>query len=72
MYYLEVYFPGEPAPRMIHGAEGSPKRAIVRVLAEHPGCERIEVISGAIRLFAVDARGERLPDGPRRAPPTAV
>ncbi len=36
--------------------------AIPKLLADHPGCERIRVQAGATYLFSVDCKGERIPD----------
>jgi hypothetical protein len=34
---------------------------IQSALAEHEGCERVNVMMGATRLFSVDCAGDRLP-----------
>ena len=60
MYTLQVFYPGSPAAVEIHeikhGAE-----VLIRIpelLARHGGCDKIVVLAGASRLFAVDCKGQ--------------
>lgn len=63
MYQLQVYFPGDTAPRATvpcDRAAGVMLR-IPQLLADHDGCEVIVVRMGGLRLFSVDCEGHRLP-----------
>lgn len=58
-----VHYSGEGPARHVEpvGSAALVLERIQRLLAEHPGCERIEVRADHIRLFAVDCAGNRLP-----------
>ena len=62
MYTLQVFYDG----RLDHIEKwGSATQVLARIpelLREHDGCEKIVVMFGATRLFAVDCEGNRLPD----------
>lgn len=63
MYSLHVFYSGIPAPRAVVNAQDA-EQAMSQVrdlLAQHQGCERVEVHAGAVKLFAVDCEGNRLP-----------
>ena len=64
MYALKVFHPGEAVARQTHTATSADEvmRLIPKLLADHPGCERVEVHSATVKLFAVDCEGQRIPD----------
>ncbi len=64
MYRLQVFYDGAPVPHHTETVR-SAAEVISRIpvlLQEHEGCERIVVWLDAARLFAVDCKGNRLPD----------
>jgi len=63
MYALEVYFPKDRVPSHVEhmtAAAGLLARIPI-LLREHDGCEKIVVVAGETRLFAVDCKGNTLP-----------
>jgi hypothetical protein len=47
---------------MINAQNASEALALIpRILAEHHGCERVVVMMGTVRLFAVDCAGNTMP-----------
>jgi hypothetical protein len=63
-YLLEVFHPGETTPIERHTVARAADvlELIPRLLESHPGCERVVVMMGQTRLFAVDCTGNRLAD----------
>ena len=63
MYQLQVYYPGQTfAQAVIDVKQASEALDLIPdVLAKHQGCERVVVMMGTNRLFAVDCSGNRLP-----------
>jgi hypothetical protein len=63
MYQLLVYFPEQrDAHAIVNAHNASDALALIpRILADHHGCERVVVIMGTVRLFAVDCAGNRTP-----------
>ncbi len=62
MYTLQIFY-----GRALHQTErvtgaGNVLTRIPELLREHDGCEKIVVSLGGTRLFAVDCKGNRLPD----------
>jgi hypothetical protein len=61
MYTLQVFFDGRlDHLEVCRDAAGTLAR-IPELLREHDGCEKIVVMFGDVRLFAVDCKGNRLP-----------
>jgi hypothetical protein len=62
VYYLKVFFPGDPVAVQTVDVKRAPETLtrIPELLKEHDGCERIVVFLGATRLFAVDCHGRRV------------
>jgi len=62
-YRLVVYFSGEKDAR--HEETLSLAKDVLHripvLLHMHDGCERIAVMAGAVKLFAVDCKGNTLP-----------
>jgi hypothetical protein len=54
MYQLLVYFPEQRDAHAIVNAHNASD-------ADHHGCERVVVMMGTVRLFAVDCAGNRTP-----------
>ena len=63
MYELRVYFPEDASHRAVFYIERAVDvlTRIPDLLAEHEGCERVEVRSNGMKLFAVDCAGNTLP-----------
>ena len=63
MYQLLVYYPERSdAHAMINAQNAFEALALIpRILAEHHGCERVVVMMGTVRLFAVDCAGNTMP-----------
>ena len=63
MYVLHVFYSKSGSPNHIeHVANAADALArIAALLQEHAGCERIVVMHGVTRLFAVDCKGNTLP-----------
>ncbi|RYG08980.1 MAG: hypothetical protein EON96_19075 [Caulobacteraceae bacterium] len=59
-YRLEVLYPGEVGAKVAAEVDRATEvmTTIRRLLAEHPGCERIKVYAGGGFIFAVDCRGD--------------
>jgi hypothetical protein len=64
MYRIEVSFAGEDQPRHVERLQRASDvlARIPMLLREHAGCEKIVVLLGSMRLFAVDCRGNALPN----------
>ena len=63
MYSLEVYLPNERRPHHTEHIRVA-SEALARIpflLQEHGSCERVVVLFDAVRLFAVDCKGNTLP-----------
>ncbi len=62
MYTLDVFYDGRlhHTERLTNGAETLAR--IPALLQEHDGCEKVVVSLNRTRLFAVDCKGNRLPD----------
>ena len=62
MYHLRVYKPGETiaSAHLTVEVAADVLTSIPRLLAEHDGCERVEVLIGTTHLFSVDCSGNRL------------
>lgn len=62
MYELRVFHADAPVPidsvRLARASDVL--TAIPELLAQHSGCERIEVLSNGDWLFAVDCHGQRI------------
>lgn len=64
MYTLQVFHQSEPTAHATIRVERAAD-VLVRIpeiISEHRGCDRVVVLAGATRLFAVDCEGNRLPD----------
>lgn len=59
MYQLSVLYPGKATAQATYLAESATEvlELLVKLKTEHPECGRIEVLSGARKLFDVDCRG---------------
>ena len=59
LYYLDVFYPGEPVcrERVALEAASAVLGGIPELLDRHRGCERILVSCEGARLFAVDGQG---------------
>jgi hypothetical protein len=64
MYTLHVFYSKSgPLHHIEHAANAAEALArIPAILKEHEGCERIVVMHGDTRLFAVDCKGNMLPN----------
>ncbi len=64
MYQLVVRRTGEPGPVETATAASATEvlSLIPKLLDRYPDCERIEIMAGVTRLFAVDCEGARIPD----------
>ena len=62
MYHLRVIHQGSPIPTEVIDLDRASDvlTTIPQLLARHADCERVEVLAGPTRLFAVDCRGQRL------------
>ncbi|MDG2520266.1 hypothetical protein P7B02_01840 [Caulobacter segnis] len=56
MYQLQVFMPGEHAPIEMTTLPrgGEVLETVSLLLRQFPGCDRIEVFAGALRLFSVE------------------
>jgi len=62
MYTLEVFYNGVLEHIERHSNAAAVLLRMRTLLEEHGGCEKIIVRFGSTRLFAVDCKGNRLPD----------
>lgn len=64
MYFLKVHYGGSRIPRATHSvARASDALSLISsLLEEHGECEKIAVYADTTFLFAVDCKGNRLPD----------
>ncbi len=62
MYTLQVFYDGalHHTERLVGAANVLAR--IPELLREHDGCEKLVITLAGTRLFAVDCKGERLPD----------
>ncbi len=61
MYTLQVFYDGKLDHIEMLARAADVLTRIPVLLQEHVGCEKIVVLFGAVRLFAVDCEGNRLP-----------
>ena len=59
MYALQVFYAGQRLPAEIQFIERATEvlEQIPALLAKHGNCERVLVLNGLLRLFAVDCAG---------------
>ena len=64
MYTLQVFYDGSHTPDDTHEVRAASDvlTLIPKLLQDHEGCERIVVSLSGTRMFAVDCKGNRLPD----------
>lgn len=64
MYQLQVLYPADPVPveRVYLTQASEVLSTIPELLARHERCETVVVLLGSTRLFAVDCKGNRLPN----------
>ncbi|WP_369061699.1 hypothetical protein ABOZ73_06555 [Caulobacter sp. 73W] len=64
MYRLQVFMPGDDAPiEMTSLPRGGEVLDMVSLLLrQFPGCDRIEVFAGALRLFSIEGGSDEARD----------
>ncbi len=64
MYALHAFYSNTGSPHHIESATNAADALarIPAILKEHVGCEKIVVMHGTTRLFAVDCKGNTLPN----------
>ncbi|HEY8574518.1 hypothetical protein [Phenylobacterium sp.] len=63
MYRLNVFHDGRTTPTQTVALSqaGDVLTSIPMLLEQFPDCARVEVTAGAVRLFSVDCKGNRIP-----------